>query len=133
MSTKGFYLNFLNEIVKGTVDPLSDTFRVYGIVVASYTVNLSTHSVLSSVPGGARIGFATLGSKTITSGVFDAADVTITNPSLLSCGALILVKWTGADATSQLGFYDDTIAASVSNPVNVAWDSGANKIWKLTG
>ena len=130
--TKGFYANAINELVLGNIRPLTDTIRIYGIVVASYTVNLASHSFLSSVASGARIGFYTLANKAVSAGAFDnTVDPTISNPLNATLGAVIAVKWTGSDATSVLIFYDDDITPSTSDPVNIALDAGG--IWEASG
>ena len=78
-----------------------------------------------------------LASKTVTSGVADAADTTLTATAALACNALVIFQHTGSDATARLIAYIDTPSAglpftpSASQVVNIAWDNGANKIFKL--
>jgi len=80
---------------------------------------------------------AALGSKTVTNGVADAADTTITATAAVACNALIVFQHTGSDATARLIAYIDTptsglpFTPSASQVVNVAWDNGANRIFKL--
>lgn len=115
----------------------SDTIKAQLIDTASYTVNLATHAFLSDVAAGARIGSAqTLASKTNTSGVMDAADISITGiSSAPTIEAMVIYKDTGAEGTSQLIAYIDTATglptAAGATTVNVAWDNGVNKIFKL--
>ena len=70
-----------------SIDLDTDTIKVFLLDAASYTPNLATDQFLSDVPAAARKGNAggstradapTLGSKTVTAGVLDAADVVIT-------------------------------------------------------
>jgi hypothetical protein len=79
---------------------------------------------------------AALGTKTVTLGVADAADTTITATSAVACNALVIFQHTGVDATARLIAYIDTatglpVTPAASGVVNVAWDNGANKIFKL--
>lgn len=132
MPTKGFYNYGLDQYVQGNIRPLTDTIRVYLVKVASYTVNLGSHQFLSSVAGGARIGFQALTNKTVSGAVFDnTVDASISNPLNASGDAVIFVKWTGSDATSILIAYDDDFTPSTSDPVNIAFDAGG--IWEATG
>lgn len=112
-----------------------DDFRVILIDTAQYTVNTSTHTSLSDVPAGARIAVtSSLGSKTITNGVADAGDITF-NSVTGSFGALLIYLHTGTDSTSRLVCYIDGVTnfpGSLTNgTVNITWDNGANKIFKL--
>lgn len=45
---------------------------------------------------------ATLGSKTYTAGVFDAADTSLTATDADPCEAIVLFQHTGSDATARL-------------------------------
>ena len=99
-------------------------------------MNLATHEYLSDVPAGARVGAAqTLASKTSTSGVADAGDVTFNTVSGASVEALIIYKDTGVEATSPLIAYIDTATGLPITPnggnINVVWDNGTSKIFKL--
>lgn len=77
----------------------------------------------------------TLGSKTTTSGVADAADVTFTAVSGNTVEALIIYKDTGVSSTSPLIAYIDSATGLAATPnggdITVTWDSGSNKIFKL--
>jgi hypothetical protein len=99
----------------------------------TYTFS-QTHEFYSSVSG--VVGTPqTLASKTTTSGVADAADVTFTAVTGASAEALIIYKDTGSTATSPLIAYIDTATGLPVTPnsgdINIIWDSGANKIFKL--
>lgn len=115
----------------------SDTIKAQLIDTGAYTVNLSTHAFLSDIAGGARIGTAqTLTSKTNTAGVMDAADISVTGlSSAPTIEAVVIYKDTGVEGTSQLIAYIDTATglpvAAGATSVSVAWDNGANKIFKL--
>jgi hypothetical protein len=123
--------------LEGTIDWDTDTIQAILIDAAAYTVNLATHEFLSDIAGGARIGSAvTLASKTVAAGVADAADISFTSlSSAPSIEALVIYKSTGADATSRLIAYIDTATglpvSAGATQVDVAFDNGANKIFKL--
>lgn len=115
----------------------SDTIKAILVDTGSYTVSIDVHDNLDDVPGGARVGTAvTLASKTNTLGVFDAADISFTGlSSAPSIEALVIYKDTGVESTSTLIAYIDTATglpvSAGATQVDVAWDSGANKIFKL--
>lgn len=118
----------------GSIDWDTDTIKVALVDTGTYTVNLSTHDFLDDVSG--IVGTAqTLGTKTVTAGVADAADVTFTSVTGNSVEALVIYKDTGSAATSRLIAYIDTATGLPVTPnggnITVAWDSGANKIFKL--
>ena len=51
-------------------------------------------------------------------------------------GAVVIFKHTGNDATARLIAFIDTATGlpftpAAGQPVNIAWDNGANKIFKL--
>ena len=67
----------------------------------------ATHEFLTSLTG--RVGTdATLGTKTFTNGVFDAADITYTAVTGASVEAIVIYIDTGVAGTSRLIAYLDT-------------------------
>jgi hypothetical protein len=106
------------------------------LVLSSYAFSAAHQFVadLGAVDNGRS---AALGSKTVTSGVADAADTTLTATAASACNALVIFQHTGSDATARLIAYIDTptsglpFTPSVSQVVNIAWDNGANRIFKL--
>jgi hypothetical protein len=75
-------------------------------------------------------------SKTVNSGVADAADVTISSvPASQTADAIIIYQDTGTTSTSRLIAYIDTATGlpitTNGNNIDIAWSSGANKIFKL--
>jgi hypothetical protein len=94
-------------LLGGDIDLLNDTIKVVAIDTADYTYN-SAHDFLNDVAAGSRIATATLASKTISGGVFDAADVTFTSVTGDPFEALILYKDTGVESTSPLIAYLDS-------------------------
>lgn len=115
----------------------SDTIKCILVDTGAYTVSIDVDDALADIAAGARIGSAvTLSSKTNTLGVFDAADISFTGlSSAPSIEALVIFKDTGVEATSTLIAYIDTATglpvSAGATQVDVAWDNGANKIFKL--
>lgn len=115
---------------------ISGTVKVMLVDTASYTYSAS-HQYLSDVPAGSRVGTAqTLGTKSITGGVFDAADSTWSGLSgAPSIEALVIYVDTGTESTSPLVAYIDVatglpISAGATGGT-VTWDNGANKIFAV--
>lgn len=97
------------EVVKATANTaLTGTVKVALVDTGTYTYS-AAHQFYSSVTGVAGTP-VTLGSKTYTNGVFDAADSTFTAVSngSVTCEALIIYIDTGSAATSPLVAYMDT-------------------------
>jgi hypothetical protein len=134
----GMYVAGLTGIMDGTIDLDSDDIRVILIDAADYTVNLSTHDNLDDVAAGARVATSgALGGKSVTAGVFDANDFTFSAVTGDVSEALILYQHTGTESTSRLICYIDTGVTGLpvtpnGGDINVAWDSGANKIFKFS-
>jgi len=82
--------------------------KVVLVDTADYTFS-QTHTDLDDVAAGARVATSgNLGSKTITNGTFDAADVTFTSVSGDVSEALIVYVDSGTESTSTLLVYIDT-------------------------
>lgn len=125
------YPEGLDAILTAGVNLTSADIRCILVDSADYTYS-AAHEFLSSVPGGARVSTFTLASKTVTAGVFDAADGTFTAVTGDPSEALILYVHTGSDATARLLFYIDGISVTPNGgDIAVAWDNGANKIVKF--
>lgn len=121
--------------MSGGINMSSDTIKVVLIDAADYVVNLATHQYFSSVTVAGRVATATLASKTVTDGIFDAGDVTFTSVTGDPSEALLIYKDTGTEATSPLIAYIDTATGLPVTPnggnITVTWDNGTNKIFKL--
>ncbi len=104
----------------------SGTVKVALIDTGTYTYS-AAHDFLDDVTG--RIGTdQTLGSKTFTNGVFDAADSTFTAVSGASVEALLIYIDTGTASTSRLvAFLDTGITGLPLTPnggdINVTYDA----------
>jgi hypothetical protein len=103
---------------------------------ADDTPNLTTDNFLDDVLAGARVAVsAALASPTSTAGVADANDITLNTVTGDPVETLIIYQHTGTESTSDLVC---TITSATGLPVTpnggnitIAWDSGANKIFKL--
>lgn len=121
--------------LEGSIATLTDTIKAVLVDTGVYTVDLVNHQYLSSLTG--TVGTAvTLGTKTTSAGVFDAADISFTAlSSAPSIEAIVIYKDTGTAATSPLLAYIDTATglpvAAGATQVDVTWDNGTNKIFKL--
>jgi hypothetical protein len=110
--------------------------KVVLVDLADYTYS-AAHEFLSDVPAAARVATSpNLASKTVTSGVFDAADVTFATVTGDVSEALIIYQDTGVAATSRLIIFLDTGIVNIpitpaGVDIPIVWDNGANKIFVL--
>ena len=103
------------------------------LVTAGYTYS-STDQYYSSVSASVVGTPQTLGSKTFTDGVFDAADVTFTSVSGAQVVALVIYIDTGNSATSPLVAFIDTGVTNlpvVPNGGDIAITWNASGIFSL--
>lgn len=133
-----WYPKFKEAILTGASNsnPSSGNVKVALIDSADYTYS-ATHQFLSDVTGAAIVATSpNLANKTFTSGVFDADDTTFTGVTGDQSEALIVYIDTGTSTTSRLMLYIDSASSGLpvtpnSGSINIAWDSGANKIAAL--
>lgn len=123
-------------LLSGSINLVSDTIKAQIVDGADYTVNLSTDDALADIPGGARVGSAvTLTGKSVTLGVFDAADATVSSVTGDQSEILVIYKDTGVEATSLLIAYIDTGTNLPVTPntgdIAIAWNNGASKIFAI--
>lgn len=122
-------------ILDGTIDMTGD-IRVC-LVQNTYAQNLATDDFMADVGAADNGRSAALAGKTYTAGVFDANDTSLTATAAVACEALVIFQHTGVDATARLIAYIDTptsglpFTPSAGQTVNITWDAGANKIFKL--
>lgn len=106
------------------------------LVKSTYSFN-DAHKFLSDIGAVDNGRTAALGSKTYAAGVFNAANTSLVATAAVACNAIILFQHTGADGTARLIAYIDTPASGLpctpaaGQTVNINWDTGANKIFKL--
>lgn len=115
-----------------------DTDTIKLVAVASGYVYSAAHQFLSSVTS--RVATSTaFTAKTITDGVLDAADVTLSAvPVGSTITAIIIYQDTGDEATSRLLFYLDTKADTTAvnvvtngGNITVTWNEGTTKIAQI--
>lgn len=120
----------------GDIDWDGHTIKVTLSDAADYVKNLSTDDFYNDVTVAGRVATsAALGSKTVTAGVADAADVTFSTVTGDTSEELVIWRDTTVEATSNLIANIDTATGLPITPnggdITVTWDSGANKIFKL--
>ena len=104
----------------------SGTVKVALVDTSVYTYS-AAHEFVTSLSG--RVGTdQTLGTKTFTSGVFDAADSVYTAVSGASCEALVIYIDTGVAGTSRLIAYIDTGVTGLpvtpnGGDINITWNA----------
>lgn len=120
----------------GDIDWAANDIKVYLIDVADYTVNLATDQFANIIAGAAKVATSgNLAGKSSTNGVADANDFSFPTVTGDPCEALVIWQDTGNQATSRLIAYIDTATGLPVTPngndIDVVWDNGANKIFKL--
>jgi hypothetical protein len=102
------YPKYKEALISGSanISLSSGTVKIALVDTAVYTYS-AAHEFLTSLTG--TVGTApTLGSKTVTNGVFDAADPTWTAVTGATAEALVVYIDTGVAGTSRLVAYIDT-------------------------
>lgn len=95
-----------------SVDLIDDTIKIALIDTGTYTYS-TAHEYWTSASSALVGTAATLGTKSITNGTFDAADPTFTSVTGSSVEALIIYKDTGSAATSPLIAYIDVASSGL--------------------
>lgn len=129
------YAKGKEKILSAAINYLTDTIKV-ALVKNTYPQNLATDEFHSSISAYVIGTPQTLGSKSVTGGVFDAGDATFT---AVAAGdtleGVVIYKDTGSSATSPLLEYIDTITgfplATNGGDIVIQWDNGAYKIFSL--
>ncbi len=122
------YPKYKEELLNGgtNISLASGTVKVALVDTGTYTYS-AAHQFLSSLSG--VVGTAqTLGTKTITNGLFDAADSTFTSVSGASVEALVIYIDTGVAGTSRLVAYIDTGVTGLpvtpnGGDININWNA----------
>jgi hypothetical protein len=110
--TNALYPKAKEKFLNSLIDMPTDTVKIALIDTGVYTYSASDEFFSSA--SAAVIGTAvTLTTKSITNGVFDAADVTFTSVAGASVEALIIYKDTGTASTSPLILYIDVAASGL--------------------
>jgi hypothetical protein len=130
------YTKAKEDFLAGNLNLSSNTITLALVDTDVYTFS-SAHEDRADVPNAAVVSEAALASKTITGGVFDAADSTFTSVSGANCEALIIYHTDiqGGNTTSRLIAYIDTAAGLPILPnggdITVRFSAGASKIFAL--
>jgi len=113
------YSIYIDRQNAGTDDFLTSNVKCVAVDTADYTFS-AAHQDLADVPAGARVATSgNLASKTVSGGVYDAADFTFTGVSGDQFEALIYYIDTAVEATSTLICYDDGISATTPDGGNI--------------
>lgn len=130
------YAKAKEAFLNADIDMASDTIKVVLVDGETYTPNLTTDDFLDDIPAGERVATSgALSGKTMTGGVFDADDVTISGVSGDQFEYMVLFKDTGSAATSPLIAIWDTVTGLPFTPsgsdIVITWPAGASKIFAL--
>ena len=129
------YAKGKEKILSAAINFTSDTIKA-ALMSSAYTANLSTDEYWNTISANELNSSQTLGSKSVTGGVFDAADITFTAVTSGSTAkAIVIRKDTGTPSTSPLLVYIDTITgfplATNGGDITITWDNGSYKIFSL--
>lgn len=123
------------KILSAAINFPSDTIKV-ALVKNTYPQNLATDEFLTSISAYVVGTPATLTTKSVAAGVFDAADATF--PAVASGDTLegvVIYKDTGVAGTSALIAYVDTITgfplATNGSDLTIQWSNGVYRIFSL--
>ncbi len=130
------YTKAKQHLIDGTIDLDTNDIRAILVDGADYTPNLATHETLADIPAAARVAVSgALASKTVTDGVFDAADIVISAVSGDQFEYIALYQHTGAE-TALLILLIDTATGLPCTPngsdITISWSNGADKILRLS-
>ena len=125
------------DFLAGNLNLSSNTITMALVDTGAYTFS-SSHEDRADIPNAAVVSTVALTSKTITSGVFDAADATFSSVTGANCEALVIyhtdVEGAG-NTTSRLIAYIDTATGLPILPnggdITVRFSAGASKIFAL--
>lgn len=122
-----FKENLWSKSNTNAIDIPSDTIKV-GLLDSGVYTPVATDQFYSAC-SSAIIGTPqALASKTITNGVFDAADVTFTTVTGASVEYLVLFKDTGTPSTSPIIAFIDQVSSGLpvtpnGGNINVVWNA----------
>lgn len=129
------YAKGKEKILSASINFATDTIK-FALVKNTYPQNLAEDEFFTAVSAHVVGTPQTLAAKTVTAGVFDAADAVFTAVAAgdtLKGG--VLYKDTGVAGTSALIAYIDTITgfplATNGSDITVQWSNGAYRIFAL--
>lgn len=111
------------KILDADIDLLVDDIRAVLIDTADETYNAADEWHADLTGTGIVVTTGNLATKDTTSGVFDAANITISAVSGDTVEAIVLYKWTGVSATSPLiAWFDVSTYTPNGSDVTVVWN-----------
>jgi hypothetical protein len=130
------YTKAKQHLIDGTIDLDTNDIRAILVDGADYTPNLATHETLANIPAAGRVAVSgALAGKTVTDGVFDANDIVISAVSGDQFEYIALYQHTGAESALLIALIDTATGLPCTpngGDITIAWDNGANKIFKLS-
>lgn len=124
------------DFLAGNLNLTGNTITMALVDTDVYTFS-SAHEDRADVPNSAVVSEVALTSKTITNGIFDAADATFSTVTGANCEALIIyhTDTQGGNTASRLIAYVDTATGLPILPnggdITVRFSAGASKIFAL--
>lgn len=120
-----FYTDFFDQLGTKGIGFLADTITVFLVDSADYTFS-AAHDFLDDVPALGRVASASLATKTLVDGVFDAADTVLATVTGDQSEALILSATSAsADAIRPLICYLDSYSGFPITPngqnITIVW------------
>ena len=120
----------------GSIDWDTNDTRLILIDEADDTIDLSVDDNLDDRASLSRVATSgAMASKTVTNGVADAADVTLSAVTGDQSESIDIYKHTGTESTARLICNIDTATGLPVTPnggdITIQFDNGANKIFKL--
>jgi hypothetical protein len=124
------YPKYKEALISGStgISISSGDLRAILVDLADYTYN-AAHDMLDDVAAASRVAVSSaIGSKTVTNGLLDAADVTWSTVTGDPSEAIILYLHTGTESTSRLiAFIDTGVTGLPVTPnggnINVTWNA----------
>ena len=125
-----------NEFLLGDIDWVADDIRLVFVDEADDTIDLAVDDFLNDRAAGSRVATSgALDNKSSSAGVADADDETVSTVTGDPFESIDGYLHTGNEATATLIFNIDTATGLPCTPnggnITIAWDSGANKVFKL--
>jgi len=130
------YTKAKQHLIDGTIDLDTNDIRAILVDGADYSPTLATDETLADIPAAGRVAVSgALAGKSVTDGVFDATDTTITAVTGHQFEYIVLYQHTGTEGALLILLIDDATGLPCTpngSDITIAWDSGANKIFKLS-
>ena len=130
------YTKAKQHLIDGTIDLDTNDIRAILVDGADYTPVLATHETLANIPAAARVAVSgALQSKTVTDGVFDAADIVIAAVTGDQFEYIALYQHTGTESALLLLLIDTATGLPCTpngSDITISWSNAAEKIFKLS-